>query len=35
VCGPVRVNGPNEMDAEPFSAEVLFTGWRDGEVVCC
>src|ERR1700737_1732270 len=32
---PVRVNGTNEMDAKPFSAEVLCTGRRDGEVVCC
>jgi hypothetical protein len=23
VCCPVRVNGTNEMDAKPFSAEVL------------
>jgi len=35
VCGPVRLNGPNKMDAKPFSAEVLFTGRRGGEVVCC
>ena len=35
VSCPVRVNGTNEMDAKPFSAEVLCTGRRDGEVVCC
>jgi hypothetical protein len=32
VCGPARVNGRNEMDAEPLKAEVILT---DGEVVCC
>jgi hypothetical protein len=35
VCGPVRVNGTNQIDAKPFSAEVLCAGRRDGEVVCC
>jgi hypothetical protein len=23
VSGPARVNGPNKMDAEPFSADVF------------
>jgi len=32
---PVRVNGTNEMGAKPFSAAVLCTGRRDGEIVCC
>jgi hypothetical protein len=31
---PLRVNGPDEVDAKPFSAEVLFIGGVTGEVVC-
>jgi hypothetical protein len=35
VLRPSGTTGLNELDATPHGAQVILTGWRGGEVVCC